>query len=147
MSALPERSAEPAGPLMETKPFPSRRSAAVTGFSLALNVLSCLLLVALLGWLVFIVPRFAKIFESFGAKLPTLTRWVLNVSQFVLSLWLPLLMATVGMMAGLIYMSVRSKSRGKVFVALAVLLLVLGLGGLAVMAMFLPLPGMIEAVQ
>ena len=38
-----------------------------------------------LGILLFIIPRFRAIFESFGAKLPPLTLALMNVSDFVRS--------------------------------------------------------------
>jgi type IV pilus assembly protein PilC len=37
----------------------------------------------LIGMLMFLVPIFVKIFEDLGGELPTLTQWVVNVSDFL----------------------------------------------------------------
>jgi type IV pilus assembly protein PilC len=37
----------------------------------------------LIGMLMFLVPVFVKIFEDLGGQLPTLTQWVVNVSEFL----------------------------------------------------------------
>jgi type IV pilus assembly protein PilC len=37
----------------------------------------------LIGMLMFLVPVFVKIFEDLGGQLPTLTQWVVNVSNFL----------------------------------------------------------------
>jgi type IV pilus assembly protein PilC len=37
----------------------------------------------LIGMLMFLVPIFVKIFEDLGGQLPTLTQWVVNVSDFL----------------------------------------------------------------
>ena len=37
----------------------------------------------LIGMLMFLVPVFVKIFEDLGGQLPTLTQWVVNVSDFL----------------------------------------------------------------
>jgi type IV pilus assembly protein PilC len=39
----------------------------------------------LIGMLMFLVPVFVKIFEDLGGELPTLTQWVVNVSEFLRS--------------------------------------------------------------
>ncbi|MCB0359444.1 MAG: type II secretion system F family protein [Bdellovibrionales bacterium] len=35
--------------------------------------------------LIFVIPTFAELFESFGAALPTPTRWVINLSDFMVA--------------------------------------------------------------
>jgi type IV pilus assembly protein PilC len=37
----------------------------------------------LIGMLMFLVPIFVKIFQDLGGELPTLTQWVVNVSEFL----------------------------------------------------------------
>src|SRR5918994_4210526 len=39
----------------------------------------------LIGMLMFLVPIFVKIFQDLGGELPTLTQWVVNVSDFLRS--------------------------------------------------------------
>jgi type IV pilus assembly protein PilC len=39
----------------------------------------------LIGMLMFLVPVFVKIFQDLGGELPTLTQWVVNVSEFLRS--------------------------------------------------------------
>jgi hypothetical protein len=41
----------------------------------------------LIGMLMFLVPVFVKIFEDLGGQLPTLTQWVVNVSEFLRGNW------------------------------------------------------------
>lgn len=44
----------------------------------------------------FVVPAFAKVFQSFGAELPILTRCLLNFSRFMVAAWPFLLIAVFG---------------------------------------------------
>jgi MSHA biogenesis protein MshG len=44
----------------------------------------------------FVIPAFAKVFQSFGAELPILTRALLGFSKFMLASWPFILIGTVG---------------------------------------------------
>jgi MSHA biogenesis protein MshG len=44
----------------------------------------------------FVIPAFAKVFQSFGAELPILTRALLSFSKFMLAAWPYLIVAGVG---------------------------------------------------
>lgn len=46
--------------------------------------------------LVKVVPEFEKMFQSFGAELPALTQWTMNLSQLTQQYWLTLLGTAVG---------------------------------------------------
>ena len=50
----------------------------------------------LMGMLLFLVPFFTKVFTSLGGKLPTLTQWVVDASDFVKTDWWLLLAVGIG---------------------------------------------------
>ncbi len=54
-------------------------------YPLTLAVLCSSILVFLL---IYFVPKFSSIFESFGGKLPALTTYIITMSQFVIDYWL-----------------------------------------------------------
>jgi len=49
----------------------------------------------LVGMLLFLVPVFVGIFDQLGGDLPTLTQWVLNMSNFIKATWFILLPGTI----------------------------------------------------
>lgn len=55
----------------------------------------------LVGMLLFLVPVFVKIFAQLGGDLPTLTKWVLAMSNFLKATWFVLLPGTIGGFFGL----------------------------------------------
>lgn len=55
--------------------------------------------------LVFVVPQFEELFESFGADLPALTQFVINLSEFMQSWW----WVIAGTIGGTIYVVLRIK--------------------------------------
>ncbi len=55
--------------------------------------------------LVFVVPKFEELFDSFGADLPALTQFVINLSEFMQSWW----WVIAGSIAGTIYIILRIK--------------------------------------
>ena len=55
--------------------------------------------------LVFVVPQFEELFESFGADLPALTQFVINLSEFMQQWWY----AIAGGIAGTVYTVLRIK--------------------------------------
>ena len=59
----------------------------------------------------FVVPAFAKVFQSFGAELPILTRGLLNFSRFMVTAWPFLLIAVVG--AVFLFRSYTATTAGK----------------------------------
>jgi MSHA biogenesis protein MshG len=44
----------------------------------------------------FVIPQFAKVYEGFGAKLPMITQWLIQFSQFWVDYWWLLLTIVVG---------------------------------------------------
>jgi type IV pilus assembly protein PilC len=50
----------------------------------------------LTGMLLFLVPFFTKVFTSLGGKLPTLTQWVVDASDFIKADWWLLIIVGVG---------------------------------------------------
>lgn len=64
-------------------------------YPLVLGVLCSSILVFLL---IYFVPRFSTIFQSFGGKLPTLTTYIVALSNFVVSYWM--------LMVGLIVLAI-----------------------------------------
>jgi len=50
----------------------------------------------LTGMLLFLVPFFSKVFLTLGGKLPTLTQWVVNASNFIKADWYLILIVGVG---------------------------------------------------
>ena len=57
-------------------------------YPLTLAVLCTAILIFLL---IYFVPKFSSIFESFGGKLPTLTTYIITMSQFVVDYWMLLI--------------------------------------------------------
>jgi len=45
---------------------------------------------------IFVIPAFAKVFQSFGAELPILTRALLNFSKFMVASWPFILVGSIG---------------------------------------------------
>jgi len=58
--------------------------------------------------LIFVIPQFEEMFASFGADLPAFTKLVIAMSDFLLAWWLPLLIAIIGGIVGLIAIYKRS---------------------------------------
>jgi type IV pilus assembly protein PilC len=50
----------------------------------------------LTGMLLFLVPFFTKVFLTLGGKLPTLTQWVVNASNFIRSDWYLIIAFAIG---------------------------------------------------
>jgi type IV pilus assembly protein PilC len=59
--------------------------------------------------LVFVIPEFESLFQGFGADLPAFTRFVIDISKFVQSTGVLLLIAIVGGIAGFIYAKKRNR--------------------------------------
>ncbi|MDQ3287764.1 MAG: type II secretion system F family protein [Pseudomonadota bacterium] len=58
--------------------------------------------------LLFVVPQFETVFQSFGADLPAFTMMLINMSEFMLSYWWLLLLVVVGTGVGFIMAKNRS---------------------------------------
>lgn len=50
--------------------------------------------------LVWVVPQFEDVFKGFGAELPAFTQMIVNLSRFMVSWWLPILIVLVGSVFG-----------------------------------------------
>jgi type II secretory pathway component PulF len=64
-------------------------------------ILSALAVLILLFLLIYFIPRFSSIFSEFGGSLPTLTQWIVAVSQAVLNHWLFIAGAVALMVVGI----------------------------------------------
>lgn len=60
---------------------------------------------------IFVIPAFAKVFESFGAELPFMTKVLLAFSNFMVAWWPLLIVAAVG--AVFLFRSYTATSKGK----------------------------------
>jgi len=58
--------------------------------------------------LIFVVPQFEDVFKNFGAELPAFTQMIVNMSRFLTTYWLPVLLAVGAFFAGLIFLYKRS---------------------------------------
>jgi type IV pilus assembly protein PilC len=58
--------------------------------------------------LIFVVPQFQNLFQSFGADLPAFTQMIVNASEFMISYWWAVLFALVGTIYGFIALKKRS---------------------------------------
>jgi len=67
---------------------------------------------AIMGFLVsYVVPQIATIFEQQHAALPTMTRFLISLSDFLTGYWLVLLIILVGLIAGVL--AALSSKRGR----------------------------------
>ena len=48
----------------------------------------------------FVIPQFAKVYAGFGARLPTITQWLIGFSNFCVEYWWLLALFVVGSMVG-----------------------------------------------
>lgn len=69
----------------------------------------CVAFIVSLILLIFVVPKFQSMFDTFGAKLPMFTLMVVNLSNFVRSYWWLLLLVIIGGIFGLRYALRKSK--------------------------------------
>ena len=58
--------------------------------------------------LIFVVPQFESVFKNFGAELPAFTQMIVNMSRFMTSYWLLILIGVVAFFAVLIMIYKRS---------------------------------------
>ncbi len=58
--------------------------------------------------LIFVVPQFEQVFANFGAQLPAFTQMIVNLSRFLVAHWLVMLLVTIGVIAGIIFLYKRS---------------------------------------
>lgn len=59
--------------------------------------------------LIFVIPEFENLFQGFGADLPSFTRMVIDLSQFVRDKGIFIVLAVTGVITGYLYMHKRSK--------------------------------------
>jgi len=59
--------------------------------------------------LIFVIPEFENLFQGFGADLPSFTRMVIDISLFVRTDGIYVLMAVIGAISGYLYLHKRSK--------------------------------------
>src|SRR6266700_3288504 len=67
------------------------------------TVVTCVAISITIFLMVKVVPVFGEIFESFGAKLPTPTQYLINISHFMQKWIVPILMGTAAAVYGWIY--------------------------------------------
>ncbi len=61
--------------------------------------------------LTFVIPQFAEIFKSFGADLPALTQFVVNLSDFMVESWY----IAVGIIVIVVFSFIQAKKKSQVF--------------------------------
>jgi type IV pilus assembly protein PilC len=59
--------------------------------------------------LIFVIPSFERLFQNFGADLPTLTRWIVDLSKWFTEWWWMFFMILVGSIVGIIFTYRRSE--------------------------------------
>ncbi len=59
----------------------------VTGAMVYPVVVICVAVLILTGIMIFIIPKFQKIFDEFKLKLPSLTEWLINASKWTVKYW------------------------------------------------------------
>ena len=114
---------------------------------LVVMVLCCLSFLTVLGELLLVVPKFAHIFRSFRAELPALTIAVLNVSELIRNAGLLVVPAALALLAGMIALAFVWRFRAVVALGVTLFLVNCLLAGLIVVAMFMPLQSLVEAMQ
>lgn len=58
--------------------------------------------------LVYVIPQFEEIFQSFGADLPAFTKMIVAASRFMVSYWWAVLLGIVGVIGGFMFLYKRS---------------------------------------
>ena len=58
--------------------------------------------------LIFVIPSFERLFQNFGADLPTLTRWIVDLSRWFTEWWWMFFMILVGSIVGIVFTYRRS---------------------------------------
>ncbi len=58
--------------------------------------------------LVYVVPQFEDVFNSFGAELPAFTQVIVNMSRFMVANWWVMLLGTIGIVVAFIFFYKRS---------------------------------------
>lgn len=59
--------------------------------------------------MIFVIPQFTELFEGFGADLPALTQFLVDISDFFVAWWWAILAVVCGTIFGLLEFSKRSK--------------------------------------
>jgi hypothetical protein len=100
-------------------------------------------MVVLLVARAFVIPKFAAVFSDFDAELPLLTRLIIVVPAWV---WVLLFVVLFGTM--IVKSVVLGPHRAVVIFDLLIAFVILpAICGLVILALFLPLPGLIRAVM
>jgi type IV pilus assembly protein PilC len=59
--------------------------------------------------LIFVIPSFERLFQNFGADLPTLTRWIVDLSRWFTEWWWMFFMILIGSIVGIVFTYKRSE--------------------------------------
>jgi type IV pilus assembly protein PilC len=59
--------------------------------------------------LIFVIPSFERLFQNFGADLPTLTRWIVDLSRWFTEWWWMFFMILIGSIVGILFAYKRSE--------------------------------------
>ena len=54
--------------------------------------------------LIFVVPQFESVFQSFGAELPAFTQFIVDISRFMTSYWWAVLLIAIGAINGFLFL-------------------------------------------
>ncbi len=99
--------------------------------------------------LLFYVPGQKRIFDEFGLQLPTLSRWVIQASSFVVAYWLVLLPAVLAGLCGTVLLVRHAfglRTFGSAIAAVSLTLLV-GFGLLIPFAMAKPMDALTRGLS
>src|SRR3990167_5562223 len=69
----------------------------------------CIAIAIMIGMLIFLVPKFQEIYQSFGAKLPRFTQIVVNLSDVFRHYWWVFLLGLIGCIYGIVQLNKRSE--------------------------------------
>jgi len=100
-----------------------------------------------LGVLVVVTPKFMKIFESFGAELPRLTILVLSLSDLFTQRWYVGFPILAGVLGILLAWSLARPSRAHMVIGLVLIVGSMVAMAMIVVALFLPLPILVNNMQ
>jgi len=76
--------------------------------------------------LIFVIPQFERLFQNFGGDLPTLTRWIVDLSRWFVEFWWMAFMILIGSIVGITFTYKRSEKMQFLFDRLVLRLPIFG---------------------
>jgi len=99
------------------------------------------------GLLVFIVPKFERIFAEFGAQLPASTSALLDVSRLLRQYWFLAAPLPLAVLAALMVLVWKGRAGWAWAVLIAAILGLIGFLTCTVLALFMPLISIVQAAR